>query len=632
MISLEEKLNSLPVRCGVYLMRNPAGKVIYVGKAKDLRSRVRAYLRGGDGRAHVQFLMRGVTDFETLVTQNEKEALILENNLTKQYKPRYNIRLKDDKSYLSIKVTLQHPWPRILATRKIVKDGSRYFGPYSSAASARETLDVIEKHFLLRTCTDYNFKNRARPCLQYQIKRCLGPCVLPVDSAEYRQNLKQAVLFIEGKNQELLRDLRRAMEDKAEQLDFEAAARIRDQFQAVEKTIEKQRMLSHWGADQDVFGLYREGGLIEVQVLFIRQGKLTGNQAYSFADLEFADADVLESFLTQFYQGERFIPEEILLPVEIEDREVREEYLTEKRGAKVALLCPQRGDKRKLVDMAAQNATQSFRERHDQEQQKERMLLELQHRLRLKNLPRRVECFDISNIHGTNAVGSMVSFFNGQPDKKRYRRYRIRSVDTSHGGDDFAMMFEVLKRRFRRGLEESDLPDLVVVDGGKGQLGMALSAMHELGVRDVDVIGLAKMRVERAMRSSEVKHSEERVFVRGQSNPILLRPGSAALHLLQQVRDEAHRFAISYHRILRTRNTLTSALDQVAGIGSARKRALLRAFGSVRRLQQASFEELLKVPFINEKTAKEVLAALQRTIVGSEELNAGKPPIRDSVS
>ena len=625
MISLEEKLNSLPIQCGVYLMRNPAGKVIYVGKAKDLRSRVRAYLRGGDGRAQVQFLMRGVTDFETLVTQNEKEALILENNLIKQYKPRYNIRLKDDKSYLSIKVTAQHPWPRILTTRKIVKDGSRYFGPYSSAASARETLDVIEKHFLLRTCTDYNFKNRARPCLQYQIKRCLGPCVLPVDSGEYHQNLKQAVLFIEGKNQELLRDLRRAMEDKAEQLDFESAARIRDQIQAVEKTIEKQRMLSHWGADQDVFGLYREGGLIEVQVLFIRQGKLTGNQAYSFADLEFTDADVLESFLTQFYQGERFIPEEILLPVEIEDREVRGEYLTEKRGAKVALLCPQRGDKRKLVEMAAQNATQSFRARHDQEQQKERMLLELQQRLRLKNLPRRVECFDISNIHGTNAVGSMVNFFNGQPDKKRYRRYRIRSVDPSHGGDDFAMMFEVLKRRFRRGLEESDLPDLVVVDGGKGQLGMALSAMHELGVRDVDVIGLAKMRVERAMRSSEVKHSEERVFVRGQSNPVLLRPSSAALHLLQQVRDEAHRFAISYHRILRTRNTLTSALDQVAGIGSARKRALLRAFGSVRRLQQASFEELRKVPFINETTAKQIIAALRPAAMKAEDAESDSP-------
>jgi excinuclease ABC subunit C len=611
MASLEEKLGTLTARPGVYLMRNQAGKVVYVGKAKDLRARVRAYLRGGDGRPHVEFLMRGVADFETLVTQNEKEALILENNLIKQYKPRYNIRLKDDKSYLSIKVTSQHAWPRILATRKIVKDGSRYFGPFSSAASARETLDVIEKYFLLRSCTDYNFRNRSRPCLQYQIKRCLGPCVLPVERAEYQQNLKQAMLLIEGKNQELLQDLRQAMKERAQRLDFEAAARIRDQIQAVEKTLEKQRMVSHLGADQDVFGIYREGGLIEIQVLLIRQGKLTGNQAYSFSDLEFSDAEIMESFLTQFYQGERFIPEEVLLPVEVEDREVREEYLSEKRGRKVMLLCPQRGDKRQLVEMALQNAVQSFRERHDQTRQREALLAELQQRLRLKKLPRRIECFDISNIHGTNAVGSMVSFRDGQPDRKRYRRYRIRAVATSSGGDDFAMMHEVLKRRLSRGLEENDLPDLVVVDGGKGQLGMAMAAMHQLGVKQIDVIGLAKMRVERAMRSSEVKRSEERVFVPGQSNPIILKRNTAALHLLQQVRDEAHRFAISYHRILRSRSALTSALDQIAGVGAARKRALLQAFGSVRRLQDASLEELLKIPSINERTAQAILEVLK---------------------
>jgi excinuclease ABC subunit C len=611
MVSLEEKLRTLTVRPGVYLMRNQAGKVVYIGKAKDLRARVRAYLRGGDGRPHVEFLMRGVADFETLVTQNEKEALILENNLIKQYKPRYNIRLKDDKSYLSIKVTLRHAWPRILVTRKIVKDGSRYFGPFSSAASARETLDVIEKYFLLRSCTDYNFRNRSRPCLQYQIKRCLAPCVLPVERAEYQQNLKQAMLLIEGKNQELLQDLRQAMKARAERLDFEAAARIRDQIQAVEKTLEKQRMVSHWGADQDVFGIYREGGLIEIQVLLIRQGKLTDNQAYSFSDLEFSDAEVMESFLTQFYQGERFIPEEVVLPVEVEDREVREEYLSEKRGRKVTLLCPQRGDKRQLVEMALQNAVQSFRERHDQTRQREGLLVELQQRLRLRRLPRRIECFDISNIHGTNAVGSMVSFCDGQPDRKRYRRYRIRAAATNSRGDDFAMMHEVLKRRLSRGLEENDLPDLVVVDGGKGQLGMAMAAMHQLGVNQIDVIGLAKMRVERAMRSSEVKRSEERVFVPGQSNPIILKRNAAALHLLQQVRDEAHRFAISYHRILRSRSTLTSALDQIAGIGAARKRALLQAFGSVRRLQEASLEDLLKVPSINERTAQTILDVLK---------------------
>jgi excinuclease ABC subunit C len=300
---IEEKLDALPVQAGVYLMRDPHGKVIYVGKAKNVRARVRGYFRGGEERSQIQFLMNRVGDVETLLTSNEKEALILENNLIKQYKPRYNIRLKDDKSYLSIKINVRHPWPRITATRKIVKDGSRYFGPYSSAFSARETLDIIEKHFLLRNCTEYNFKNRARPCLQYQIKRCLAPCVLTVDSKEYQENLRQAILFIEGKRQELIDELRRRMEEKAEALEFEAAAKIRDQIQAVEKTVEKQRMVSHWGGDQDIFGLYREGGFIEVQVLFVRQGKLTGNQAYSLEDREFPDEEVIEELLTQFYRA-----------------------------------------------------------------------------------------------------------------------------------------------------------------------------------------------------------------------------------------------------------------------------------------------------------------------------------------
>ena len=372
-------------------MKDRGGKVIYIGKAKDLRNRVRAYFRGGDGRFPIDFLMRRVGDVETLVTTNEKEALILENNLIKQYKPRYNIRLKDDKSYLSIKVTVSHPWPRILATRKIVKDGNRYFGPYSSAFAARETIDIIEKHFLLRTCTDHNFRNRVRPCLQYQIRRCLGPCVLPVDQQEYEEQLKQAILFIEGKSHELLEELKTKMEQKAEALEFEAAAKIRDQIQALEKTLEKQRMVSHWGADQDIFGLYREGGFIEVQVLFVRQGKLTGNQAYSFEDLEFSDEDMMESLLTQFYQGERFIPDEILLPLELDDKEVREDYLTERKGKQVALLTPRRGDRWKLLEMAVQNARQSFSERHNKKKERETMLMKLQEKLRLKHYPQRIE-------------------------------------------------------------------------------------------------------------------------------------------------------------------------------------------------------------------------------------------------
>jgi excinuclease ABC subunit C len=372
-------------------------------------------------------------------------------------------------------------------------------------------------------------------------------------------------------------------------------------------------MVSHWGNDQDIFGLYREGGFIEVQVLLVRQGKLTGNQSYSLEDLEFPDEQVVGELLTQFYQGNRFVPDEILLPVPLEDREVREEYLAERKGKKISILTPQRGDKRQLVEMAIDNARQSFSERHDQEKAREKMLLELQTQLRLKQYPQRIECFDISTIHGAHAVGSMVTFINGEPDKSRYRHYRIRTIDPAGRGDDFGMMLEVLKRRFARGKEHADLPDLVVVDGGKGQLAMALAAMADVGVRGVDVVGLAKMRVQSAPRSSEIERSEERVFLPGQSNPVILRRNSNALFLLQRVRDEAHRFAITYHKRLRSKQTLYSALDHIPGVGGVRKRALLRAFGSIKRIGEASVEELLRLPSMNEKLAREILASLGST-------------------
>ncbi len=607
---LKEKLDTLPAGPGVYLMRDPAGKVIYVGKAKELRARVRSYLRGGDGRPQVAFLMRQAEDIETLVTSNEKEALILENNLIKQYKPRYNIRLKDDKSYLSIKVTAG-AWPRILATRSIVKDGSRYFGPYASAVAVRETLEVIEKHFLLRTCTDYNFRNRDRPCLQFQIKRCPAPCVHPVDPEEYAGNLRQAVLFIEGKSADLLRHLRVRMQERAAALEFEQAAKIRDRIRAVEKTLEKQRMVSHWGADQDIFGLYREGGFIEAQVIFVRQGKLTGNQAYSLEDHQFDDEEIVAALLTQFYQGSRFVPDEILLPVDIEDQAVHEEYLEERKGRKVTLHRPRRGEKHKLLEMALENARQSFSERHDQERERERMLRELQLKLRLRRYPQRIECYDISMIQGSHAVGSRVSFFDGQPDKQNYRRYRVRTVSPETRGDDFAMMYEVVKRRFQRGLRETDLPDLMVVDGGKGQLQVALAALSDLGVRDVEVVAMAKMRVTASPRLAEIERSEERLFLPHRSNPVVLRRNSNALFLLQRIRDEAHRFAITYHRTVRGRETLRSGLDGIPGVGPARRRALLRRFGSLKRLRDASMEELLEVPSMTRPLAERIRDSLE---------------------
>jgi len=613
MNSIADKIAGLPSRPGVYLMRDKAGKVIYVGKAKDLRGRVRAYFNNSDERSQIEFLVRRVDDIETLVTNNDKEALILENNLIKQYKPRYNIRLKDDKSYLSIKVTTQHPWPRILATRKIVKDGNRYFGPFSSAVAARETIDIIEKHFQLRNCTDHNFRNRSRPCLQYQIKRCMGPCVLPVAQEVYREQVRQAMLFIEGKERDLIAELKQRMQEKSDALEFETAARIRDQIQAVQTTLEKQRMVAHWGSDQDIFGLYREGGFIEVQVLLVRQGKLTGTQSYALADLEFPDDEVMAALLTQFYQGQRFVPDEILLPVDLEDSAVRAEYLAERKGKRVAILCPQRGDKRGLVEMAEENARQGFADRHDQEKARETMLRELQTQLRLKSYPQRIECFDISMIHGAHAVGSMVTFLNGEPDKNLFRHFRIRTIDAASGGDDFGMMLEMLKRRFSRGKQEADLPDLIVVDGGKGQLAMALTAMAEVGIEGVEAVGLAKMRVHAAPRSAEIERSEERVYLPGQSNPVVLRRNSNALFLLQRVRDEAHRFAITHHRKLRSQQTLSSALDRVPGVGGVRKRALLRAFGSVKRIEQASVEDLLKVPSMNQRLAEEVLTALRGT-------------------
>ncbi len=610
---LEERLQSVPPRPGVYLLKDPAGRVIYVGKAKNLRARLRQYFRGDDERSQVQFLMQKVADFETLVTLTDKEALILENNLIKQYKPRYNIRLKDDKSYVSVKVTVQDRWPRIFVTRRIVQDGSRYFGPYDSAASVRETLDTIRKAIPLRTCPDAVFRNRTRPCLEYQIKRCLAPCCLPVDPEVYRQHLREAMLLLEGKSQQLVRQLHSEMERAAAELRFEDAARLRDRIRAIERTQERQQMVAHHGGDTDVWGLYREGGFIEAEVLFIRQGKLTSHQSYSLDDFEFPDPEVMSMLLAQFYQAERYVPDEILIPVEPEDLDTQAEYLSERKGRRVSILCPQRGDKARLLAMARENAEQNFRARRDTAQQRQRMCDELQKALRLRRYPQRIECFDISNLQGQIAVGSQVTFIEGQADKDQYRRYRIKTVPQA---DDFAMMYEVLQRRLRRGKEEGVLPDLLVVDGGKGQLGVAVTVLQELGLDSIEVIGLAKDRVERAPRSPTIRHSEERVFLPGRKNPVFLRRHSNALFLLQRVRDEAHRFAITYHRKLRRREQLRSLLDGIPGVGPIRRRRLLRHFGSVRAMREASVEELSQVPGVSRALAEQIRAALLASAVG----------------
>jgi excinuclease ABC subunit C len=602
-LALEAKLAILPTSPGVYLFKSVNGEVIYVGKAKSLRARVRQYARGGDGRAQIPFLLAQLADVEILVTSSEKEALLLEDTLIKQYRPRYNIRLKDDKSYWHVKVTTQDPWPRLFLTRQIVKDGSKYLGPFHSSTAVQETLEISRKIFPLRTCSDTVFRNRTRPCLEYQIKRCLGPCALPVDPEDYQRQLKGALLLLEGKNTELVDQLAARMQEAAEDLRFEEAARLRDQVRAITQTGEKQRVALPLGNDQDIFALYREGGFVEVQVLFIRAGKLVGNQEYSFDDNEFPDEEVLGELLTQFYQGDRFVPDEVILPVVLEDAAVREELLAERKGKKVTLLCPQRGDKVRLVEMARENALQSFLEKRRGTEQKEKTLDSLRRALHLRNAPKRIECFDISNIQGNLAVGSMVVFDEGEPDKNRYRRFRIKTVA---GADDFAMMYEVLTRRYRRALEEHDLPDLLMVDGGKGQLGVAVEVFRELGITEVDAIGLAKMRTERDPFGEEVSHLAERVFLPGRKNPVVLKSNSTALFLLQQVRDEAHRFAITYHRLLRAKERLGSSLDTVPGIGPARRKALLRHFGSLKRVYAATVEELTQVPGVTPAMAEAI--------------------------
>jgi excinuclease ABC subunit C len=605
---IDRKLDAVPPEPGVYLLKDRAGKVLYVGKAKSLRSRVRAYFRdGGDERFQVRFLMRRVRDFDTLVTHSEKEALILENNLIKQYKPRYNIRLKDDKSYLSAKVT-SHAWPRIMVTRKIVKDGGKYFGPFGSADGLRETIDVIRKVFPLRTCSDAVFKNRARPCLEYQIKRCLGPCCLPVDRDEYGRHLHAATMLLQGKNLELLREMRDQMKAHADRLEFEEAARVRDRVRAIEKTVERQTVLHHWGIDQDVFGLYREGGFIEAIVLMVRGGKLTSTQSWDFQDLEFADQDVLADLLTQYYSGARNIPDEVIVPVTLEDADVRAELLTEKRGKKAEFLVPQRGEKLRLLEMAMENARQSFASRRDNEVTREKMLDDLRTKLHLKNTPKRMECYDISNLQGTMVVGSQVTFDEGEPRKDLYRRYRIRSFE---GQDDFASMYEVLKRRLTRAVAENQFPDLWVIDGGKGQLNVAVEVLKEFNLLDqLDVVSLAKQHVLNDGTEETVVKSEERVFIPNRKDPIVLPKNSTALFLLVRIRDEAHRFAITYNRELRKRARLRSAIDDIEGIGPVKRRALLRHFGSLRRIREATVEDIAQVKGMNRDLAAKIRAHL----------------------
>lgn len=632
---LEEKLARLPSQPGVYLMKNAAGEVIYVGKAVSLRARVRSYFQPsrhgrGPGSAKVAAMVAQIADFEYIVTDTEVEALILESNLIKRYRPWYNVRLRDDKAYPYIKVTLEERFPRVILVRRKRNDGGRYFGPYTNVHAVRETLQFIRKLLPVRTCTlDLSGELNYRPCLMYHIDRCGAPCAGLQSEEEYQKIIDQVLLFLEGRQEALIPELTRRMEAAAAELQFERAARIRDLIRGLETVIERQKIVSTTDtSDQDVLGLAVGRETACVQIFFVRGGKLVGRESF-FVDVtpETEEAEVLGAFLREYYERADLVPPQILVPVEPEDADVLVAWLQQRRGGKVRLRRPQRGEKRALIEMVVENARLALQEHEALSGQKksrnQQALAALAEHLSLEGPPRRIECFDISNLHGQQAVASMVVLTDGEPDPSQYRRFKIRSGETP---DDYRMMAEVIRRRFTNYLQETKeierlvaqgdpeqaaarrqelmaqarfaaRPDLVVIDGGKGQLNAARAVLQELGLEDLPVIGLAER--------------FEQIFVEDDPDPLELDRHSPALHVLQRVRDEAHRFALRYHRQLRDAETSRSALDEIQGVGPKRKKALLRHFGSLKRIREASLEELYAVPGLPRSVAERIYQELR---------------------
>jgi excinuclease ABC subunit C len=603
-MSLEDKILQLPASPGVYLMREADGTIIYVGKARNLRQRVRSYFNiSGDSRFHVKFLMSRVADIEVILTDTEKEALLLENTLIKKHHPRYNLNLKDDKTYFSLRLDPREDFPRFTVVRKIPGDGARYFGPYSSASAAREVLRQMTRMFPLRHYPLPTCMARRRPCLYHQIGQCSAPCHGMISSQDYAALTESATMFLEGKGRLLVAEFRRRMAEAADGMRYEEAARWRNLLISIRVTVEKQKVVLR-GGEVDVIGFHRKGGRIELAILFIRGGVMSGSRLFGLG-WELGDADGISAFLQQYYTAGAIIPEEILLPLEIDGAAALVELLGELKGGKVSITRPQRGTKRELVILACKNAESAVRERDEVAASAAALLAELQQRLKLSRLPNRIECYDISTIQGRFSVGSGVVFSGGRADKSNYRRYRIKTVAEQ---DDFAMLREVFSRRFRTDRVDSEgLPDLVVVDGGLGQMNAAREIIAELGLAgSFDLVSLAKSRVSRDASAEEVRKSDERVFLPGRKNPVVLRQNSAPLLLLAAIRDEAHRFAIEYHRKLRSKGGIASGIDDIPGIGIKRRTALLTHFGSLQRLKEASIEEITAVSGMSRPSAEKL--------------------------
>jgi len=601
---LRGQIEKLPAEAGVYLFKDEAGKVLYVGKARSLRGRVRNYLReGADGRAHVQFLLQRARSVDCMVTETEQEALILENNLIKKYRPRYNIVFRDDKSYVNLRLNVDHPFPRLTVVRRPRRDRAQYFGPFASAGSVRATLRLIGRIFPMRTCTDAELASRTRPCLYFYIKRCPAPCVGEVDAQEYAETVRRLTMFLKGRGGELLKSLRDKMDLLAAERRYEEASRVRDQIFAIQSVLEKQRITSPQRAERDAFAVHRRGERMVIHALNVRDGQVSGGQAHHFHKATVSTGEHVASFVNQYYQSGAPIPDEILLAEPLPEEASLAAFLGERRGGKVTIVHPRRGERASLLDMAARNARVAFEEGSTSERNRD-LLEDLQELLSLEQYPRRIECYDISNIHGADAVGSGVAFIDGEPSKTHYRQYRIKTVTSS---DDTAMMREVLARRVARGLEEGDLPDLLVVDGGRGQLGVALDVLRKLGAEGVDAVGIAKVREGPGGRKVRGK---ERIYAPHLEQALLLEGNSQALYLLERIRDEAHRFAVAQHRKRRGKRIGRSRLDDVPGIGPVLGKRLLAEFGSVARIRSAPLSVIAAVPGMSKRLAQAVKDAL----------------------
>jgi len=597
-MGIEERVEALPTGPGVYLFKSARGKVLYVGKAQNLRSRVRSYFRaGGDGRVRIAPMLERAADVEVVVTPSVKDALLLENELIKRHRPHFNVRLRDDKQYLGLRLDARESWPRLTPVRRFREDGAAYFGPYTSSLALRDAVSNLRRIFPLRSCSDPVFRDyarRGRPCIEFEMKRCLGPCCELVGREAYAELVEGTVLFLRGRSDELLRELRGRMEQAARAERFEDAARLRDRVAAVEQTVARQQIVAERAVDRDVFGWARRAGEVEVHALSVRGGRVVAHASYSFSELLLDDPEALGSFLVQYYAAPERVPaRELLLAFEPADAGALAEWLAERAGGRVAMRAPQRGAARELVAMASANAELRLGQRLEARESVAAALGELQERLGLAQLPRRIECYDVSTLAGTLAVASRVAFEDGRPDKGGYRRYRIRDAA---GGDDVACLREVIQRRLAR-RESEPLPDLLMVDGGKGQVGVVSAALRDAGVTQ-DVVGISKERDEesasaRVRRGGGLK--AERLHLPARKDAVLLPPSSPGLLLLQRVRDEAHRFAIEFQRQLRRRANLTSILEEIPGVGPGKRRALLRELGSLRAVREASLEQLAAV-------------------------------------